>query len=81
MKTHAGIMTKQHIVLDGRAAGYNYVDIKLAVGAGIMLLAAALLEGYWSPSAISSWIKFTVGLTGWVFVYAWLFLSGWGATE
>jgi uncharacterized membrane protein SpoIIM required for sporulation len=54
--------------------------IKIAVGAGAMLVVAAGLEGYWSPSAISSSVKFTVGLTSWVFVYAWLLLAGRGKT-
>jgi len=54
--------------------------IKVAVGAGVMLVVAAGLEAFWSPAPISSSLKFFVGLSCWVFVYAWLLLGGRGAT-
>lgn len=54
--------------------------IKIAVGAGAMLIVAAGLEAFWSPAPIGSSIKFVVGLSSWVFVYTWLLLAGRGET-
>lgn len=54
--------------------------VKIAVGAGVMLVVAAGLEAFWSPAPIGSSIKFIVGSACWVFVYAWLLLAGRGGT-
>jgi len=55
--------------------------IKIAFGAGVMLVVAAFIEAFWSPAPIDHTIKYIVGLTSWVFVYAWMFLAGRGRTS
>lgn len=50
--------------------------IKIALGAGVMLVIAAGLEAFWSPSPIDNSIKYAVGGVSWVFVYAWLLFAG-----
>lgn len=57
------------------------VAVKIAFGAGLMLVVAAGIEAFWSPAPIPSFVKYSVGLSSWVFVYAWLLLAGRGATE
>lgn len=52
--------------------------IKIALGAGVMLVVAAFIEAFWSPAPIDHTIKYVVGITSWVFVYAWMFLAGRG---
>ncbi len=53
-------------------------SVKVAFGAALMLVVAAGIEAFWSPSPIPSTIKYIVGLASWVFVYAWLALAGRG---
>jgi uncharacterized membrane protein SpoIIM required for sporulation len=48
----------------------------LIVGAGAMLLIAAILEGYWSPSGLPPEIKWTASGVFIVLVAAWLGLAG-----
>jgi len=50
--------------------------IQIAVGAGGMLLIAALIEAFWSPSDIPDLLKVTVGVLLWIFVGVYLTLSG-----
>lgn len=46
-------------------------------GAGLMLVAAAVVEAFWSSSAtIPDPLKYAVGATLWLLVYAWLLLGG-----
>lgn len=56
------------------------VGVKLALGAGAMLLVAAVIEGFWSPSGIPSAFKYIVGVALWAVVIAWLTLAGRGDT-
>jgi uncharacterized membrane protein SpoIIM required for sporulation len=48
----------------------------LIVGAGAMLLIAAALEGYWSPSGLPPEVKWTASGVFIVLVAAWLGLAG-----
>ena len=48
----------------------------LIVGAAVMLLIAALLEGYWSPSSAPPPVKWAVSICGCVFVTVWLAFGG-----
>lgn len=48
----------------------------LIVGAGAMLLIAAFLEGYWSPSGVPRELKWTASGVFIVLVAAWLALAG-----
>ena len=50
--------------------------IKLASGAGFMLLVAALIEGYFSPMAIPHGVKYIIGSLLWVVVFAYLMFGG-----
>lgn len=50
--------------------------IKLAAGAGFMLVIAAIIEGYWSPLPIAPMIKYVVGATLWFVVFAYLAFAG-----
>lgn len=52
------------------------VAVRLACGAAIMLAIAALIEAFWSPSAVPSVIKYAVGVTMWVLVGLFLVLAG-----
>ncbi len=54
--------------------------VRLAAGAGVMLAVAAIIEGFWSPTAIggeyNNTIKYAVGALLWLVVVAYLALSG-----
>ncbi len=50
--------------------------INVVLGAAAMLLVAALLEGFWSPSGAAPMIKFIVGGVLWVLVISYLMLAG-----
>lgn len=52
------------------------VAVQLALGAGGMLAVAALIEGFWSPSAVPAQAKYVVGGVLWVAVTAYLSLAG-----
>lgn len=51
-------------------------SIKLALGAGAMLVVAALIEGFWSPSTAPVWSKFVVGGFLWLVVILYLAFAG-----
>jgi uncharacterized membrane protein SpoIIM required for sporulation len=48
----------------------------LVLGAAAMLLIAALIEGFWSPSTIPAGVKFGFSACGWTLVAAFLALGG-----
>lgn len=48
----------------------------LIMGAAVMLVIAAFIEGYWSPSSVPAPIKWAVSGLNWTLVGAWLFLGG-----
>ncbi len=50
--------------------------IQIAGGAGLMLLAAAFLEAYWSPAPIAPIYKYMMGVLAWLFVLAYLLFAG-----
>jgi uncharacterized membrane protein SpoIIM required for sporulation len=52
------------------------VGVKLALGAGAMLVVAAIIEAFWSPSGIASQTKYVVGSLLWVLVALYLTLGG-----
>lgn len=52
------------------------VAVKIALGAGAMLVVAAGIEGFWSPSEVPRQIKFAVGGMLWLLVIAWLMFAG-----
>lgn len=69
---HPGQRTRQEAL---RVIGFE--SVKLALGAGAMLLIAAVIEGFWSPpNGIHSSVKFVVGGVLWAAVFAYLGLAG-----
>lgn len=52
------------------------IAVKLVIGAAIMTLAAAFVEGYWSSSGIDTNIKYVVGVCLWALTIAYLLFAG-----
>jgi len=62
---------RRALVEDGRVA------LGLAAGAGLMFLAAAAVEAFWSPLVLADpWPKYVVGVAGWLLLAAYLFGAG-----
>lgn len=57
---------------------HGRIALRLALGAGAMLVVAAVIEGYFSPAPIGSGIKYFTGTLAWITVIAWLSLAGRG---
>ncbi|HIF01175.1 MAG: stage II sporulation protein M [Fuerstiella sp.] len=55
--------------------------IKLASGAGFMLVIAALIEGYFSPMALPHSVKYVVGTMLWALVFVYLVHGGRETTD
>jgi len=78
----AGMVTGYALVATGGRTRFGSLrsragDIgRLVLGAAFMLLVAAALEGFWSPSAVPAAIKLTVAAALWVAVMAYLTLAG-----
>lgn len=52
------------------------VAVKLALGAGFMLVIAAIVEAFWSPSNVPRELKFVVGAVFWLVVAGYLSFAG-----
>jgi uncharacterized membrane protein SpoIIM required for sporulation len=52
------------------------VSVKLALGAAVMLVVAALIEGIWSPMGLPAQVKLTAGAGFWLLMLAYLVLGG-----
>lgn len=50
--------------------------IQIASGAAVMLLIAAMIEAFWSPSSIPAQVKYAVGGSLWLLVFLYLSLAG-----
>lgn len=50
--------------------------IQIACGAGAMLVVAAMIEAFWSPSHIPAAVKYSVGSVLWVLVFVYLTTAG-----
>ncbi|MBI1349469.1 stage II sporulation protein M [bacterium] len=50
--------------------------VQIATGAAVMLMVAALIEAFWSPSPIPAMVKYVVGGCLWLLVAMYLGLSG-----
>ncbi|MFT5431873.1 MAG: putative membrane protein SpoIIM required for sporulation, partial [Myxococcota bacterium] len=72
---HALIETKGRTRL-GSVRAITGDLVTLVLGAGAMLVIAAILEGYWSPSGLAPPIKWSVGLGFSVLVTLWLGFAG-----
>lgn len=59
------------LVAEGRLA------LQLAGGAGLMFLAAAAVEAFWSPLVLpAAWPKYAVGALGWLLAIAYFVIGG-----
>ena len=54
---------------------------QLVLGAAVMLLVAASLEGFWSPSPIPATVKLVVAACLWAAVRLYLVLAGRGGSH
>lgn len=54
------------------------ISLQLASGAAAMLIIAALIEGFWSPSAAPKMLKYIVGTCLWIVVALYLGFAGRG---
>jgi len=50
--------------------------LPLIYGAALMTTVAAVIEGFWSARDFEPWLKYSVGLTGWILCAAYLGLVG-----
>lgn len=80
----AGLMLGNALIHPGRRTRTEALKVRgleavqIAVGAGAMLVVAAGIEAFWSPSGVPSILKYIVGTALWVVVYMYLFLAGRG---
>lgn len=78
----AGFVLAQSLLLPGERTRmeslrhHGLESLQLALGAGVMLFGAALLEGYFSPLPIAPVFKYTAGAMAWLLVGLWLGLAG-----
>lgn len=78
----AGLILGRAVVHSGEFTRWDnlrrrgLVAVKIALGAGLMLAVAALIEGFWSPLKIPSIIKYVVGTFLWVVVFLYLTFAG-----
>lgn len=69
---HPGRLSRRDALIER-----GLVSVKLAIGAAAMLMVAALIEAYWSPSPhISRDVKMVVGGLLWLLVIGWLGFAG-----
>lgn len=50
--------------------------LPVLIGSTAMIAFAAVIEGFFSPSAAPAWMKYTVGILGWVMFGAYFLLAG-----
>ncbi|MCA9035172.1 MAG: stage II sporulation protein M [Planctomycetaceae bacterium] len=82
----AGIVLGTSIVWPGQRTRRDSIRhrgkhaLEITLGAGVMLLIAAMIEGFFSPMPIDPLIKYIAGTFAWVGVIAYLGLTGRGAS-
>lgn len=78
----AGFVLAQGIVMPGNRTRIDALrfqgleSLKLALGAGLMLFIAAMIEGYFSPLAISPSFKYIIGTICWIAVILYFTMAG-----
>ncbi len=78
----AGLMLGDALVHPGQRTRLEslrirgFEAIQIAGGAAAMLVVAALIEGFWSPAAIPSFVKYSVGGLLWILVFVYLGTAG-----
>jgi uncharacterized membrane protein SpoIIM required for sporulation len=69
---HPGRLSRREALIER-----GMVSVKLAIGAAAMLMVAALIEAYWSPSPhVPRDVKLIVGGLLWLLVIGWLSFAG-----
>ena len=77
-----GLMMADAILRPGRRTRIESLRVrgadalKIAAGAGVMLVIAALIEAYWSPSPLPSSVKYPVGAGLWLLVILYFTFAG-----
>jgi uncharacterized membrane protein SpoIIM required for sporulation len=51
-------------------------SVQIACGAAVMLMVAALIEAFWSPSSVPNELKYAIGALLWVLVFVYLATAG-----
>jgi len=78
----AGLMLADAILHPGQRTrseslkSLGFQSLQVALGAGAMLGVAAMIEAFWSPASFTPEVKYSVGGTLWVIVFAYLGMSG-----
>ena len=54
----------------------SQVAVRLVIGAGIMTLLAAFVEGYWSSGSWNPYLKYGVGIAMWILTLSYLAFGG-----
>lgn len=78
----AGLMLADAILHPGQRSraealkALGFQSLQVAMGAGAMLAVAAMIEAFWSPAAFTPEVKYSVGGSLWVIVFAYLAMSG-----
>ena len=78
----AGFVLAQGLLMPGERTRLDSLrfhgreSLLMALGAGAMLVLAAVIEGYFSPLPIVPAIKYLVGSLSWLMVICWLALAG-----
>lgn len=78
----AGLMLGNALIHPGQRTRFQSLQVRgleavqIAAGAAVMLMVAALIEAFWSPSDIPNMIKYSVGSSLWVLVFLYLGFAG-----
>ncbi|QDV21055.1 hypothetical protein Pan153_57370 [Gimesia panareensis] len=78
----AGLMLGNALIHPGQRTRFQSLQVRgleavqIAGGAAVMLVVAALIEAFWSPSAVSPMLKYIVGSVLWLIVFLYLAFAG-----
>ena len=78
----AGLMLGNALIHPGQRTRFESLQVRgleavqIAGGAAVMLVVAALIEAFWSPSAIPNNVKYVVGGGLWLLVFLYLSFAG-----
>jgi len=78
----AGLMLGNALIHPGQRTRFQSLQVRgleavqIAGGAAVMLVVAALIEAFWSPSDVSPMLKYSVGSVLWLIVFLYLAFAG-----
>ncbi|QDT95198.1 stage II sporulation protein M [Gimesia aquarii] len=78
----AGLILGDALIHPGQRTRFQSLQVRgleavqIAGGAAVMLVVAALIEAFWSPSGISNLVKYVVGSGLWIIVFIYLGFAG-----